>query len=282
MKQNIFLFSLLIFLNAGLSSQIILSGRWAGVIKYEKGSCMKDSVECDVLLNNSSGNISGTIIYFVSRKGKSLDHITSFRGSFYGKKLIVKELSIDLQNPKPKLCGNCLMKGELVFSTSDSMLFVNGNWGNADDMSMTTCPAAKISFSKKGALIDPLINWAKEKNPEVAVYNRKVSVKEIISVSIPVVQITVWDPSKEDKDSINLNLNSKWILENYEVKKEPKTIRVELNTNDDNLLLMHAINEGQIPPNTATIKISDGKKEYIVRLSSSLKHSEVIQIKYVP
>jgi len=48
-----------------------------------------------------------------------------------------------------------------------------------------------------------------------------------------------------------------------------------LNTN---LIVIKAHNLGKIPPNTSLMKIYDGKKVHIIKISSTLEHSGTVEL----
>lgn len=115
----------------------------------------------------------------------------------------------------------------------------------------------------------------------VKLKGRKLIVTHRIVVDRPNVTIKVWDHEEIDGDIVSLNLNENWLIENYELKKEPKVIPVVLHFGA-NKLISHAINLGQFKPNTAAISIFDGTKEQKVILESDMNTSSVIEIVYYP
>lgn len=110
---------------------------------------------------------------------------------------------------------------------------------------------------------------------------RKLIVTHRILVDRPNVTIKVWDHEQIDGDIVSLNLNENWLIQNYELVKEPKVIPVVLHFGA-NKLVSHAINLGQYKPNTAAISIFDGTKEQKVILESDMNTSSVIEIVYNP
>ena len=107
--------------------------------------------------------------------------------------------------------------------------------------------------------------------------DRTVLTKNQIEVSSKNLILQVWDNNKEDGDIISLKLNGEWILKNFRVKKSKNEIRLSL-TKKDNLLVLHAENLGDQPPNTAAISINDGIKVQELILNSDEDQSEAIRI----
>jgi hypothetical protein len=106
---------------------------------------------------------------------------------------------------------------------------------------------------------------------------RKVKMKETIEVSDTSITIFVWDKGKIDGDRIELYLNGTQILPDYTVGKNKKEVALHL-LPGKNYLVMHALNLGRVPPNTAAIKIMDGSKEKTIILNSDTNESGAIEL----
>ena len=111
----------------------------------------------------------------------------------------------------------------------------------------------------------------------VRIKQRRVIVKDEIEVSSADITIEYWDRYTEDGDSIDLFLNKNLILENERLTKVKKTLKVHLNQ-INNYLVVHAVNLGTEPPNTASVTVKDGKKIQNVSLTSDLRTSGALKI----
>lgn len=101
-----------------------------------------------------------------------------------------------------------------------------------------------------------------------------------IYVDTTVFEIDLYDYKIQDGDIVSINFNGDWILENYSLEGAPTKIKVKMNPEGKNYLILHAENEGRNPPNTMGLTYTyKGKKEKIT-LSSNLSESEMIEIKY--
>lgn len=109
--------------------------------------------------------------------------------------------------------------------------------------------------------------------------DRKLVVSDRIKVESSTVKISIWDHQTVDGDRVSLNLNGKWILENYELKKEKYELEVELDEGV-NTFVLYALNLGDIKPNTAALIVDDGEKQHRIILQSNLSKSGTLQIKY--
>ena len=117
----------------------------------------------------------------------------------------------------------------------------------------------------------PVIDTAK------SVKQRPVYVKDEIEVSSKDITIEYWDRYNEDGDSISLYLNNKPVLENTLLTKIKKSFTIHLDEKV-NYLVLHAINTGTEPPNTASVTVKDGKKIQNVSLTSNLRTSGALKI----
>jgi hypothetical protein len=111
--------------------------------------------------------------------------------------------------------------------------------------------------------------------------DRKVKVQEKIEVSDSTVMAEIWDKGIVDGDRISLYLNNVEILHDFTVGKHKKEIVLHL-TPGKNYLILHALNLGRIPPNTAAIDIGDNGSEKQIILNSNLSISGALEITYKP
>lgn len=89
------------------------------------------------------------------------------------------------------------------------------------------------------------------------------------------IDLVVFDGGKADGDNINVSINNKTILNNYEIQKEQKRIPITLSSKKTSIVLK-ANNVGSISTNTAVIEIYvDGNK---IRALTNLKKDETTQI----
>jgi hypothetical protein len=91
--------------------------------------------------------------------------------------------------------------------------------------------------------------------------------------------LEIFDHMKQDGDIISLYYNGTWIFENLSLERKPKKFILQLNEKGKNYLILHAINEGSVPPNTIGINYTHKgrKKRYIMQ--SNLMTSQMVEIK---
>lgn len=107
--------------------------------------------------------------------------------------------------------------------------------------------------------------------------SRKVTQQKGIVVDSDDITIAVWDYAAIDNDTISLNFNGQWLLQEYGLVKQKKYIKVHLDK-QDNYILLYAHNLGSIPPNTLTMSINDGKAETVTRLESNLNTCGYVRV----
>ena len=107
---------------------------------------------------------------------------------------------------------------------------------------------------------------------------RSNTVIKTIEVENDMVKVDLYDNGEIDGDSISLFLNGKLLMSRKKLTAQPITLnlsREELQESND--LVMYAENLGTIPPNTALMVVTDGKKRYEVRITSDLQKSGTIK-----
>lgn len=85
------------------------------------------------------------------------------------------------------------------------------------------------------------------------------------------IVLKIWDAEIIDYDKITLIINGKEYLSNFEITNTIKIIKLPFE-NQQYVIEIIAINEGNYPPNTANIDLIDGENKY--RIVSSLKEGE--------
>jgi WD40 repeat protein len=122
-----------------------------------------------------------------------------------------------------------------------------------------------------------------DNNIPVKIKDRDVELQNTITVSKPEFDIEIWDRSVVDGDSISLNINGEWILQEYMVEKAKLKLHVKINPKaTNNYLILYAHNLGEISPNTAAVQVLIDGKEYKLTLSSDLKKSGALNFSYKP
>lgn len=109
---------------------------------------------------------------------------------------------------------------------------------------------------------------------------RKVKKGRVVPVENNKITITVFDNNKIDGDSISLYYGDSCIVESYKLTKKKKSFTIYIDKEHPRQLILYAVNQGEMPPNTASVIISDGKNSTSIVLSSDLKTCDSIQFMY--
>jgi hypothetical protein len=126
-------------------------------------------------------------------------------------------------------------------------------------------------FAKQG-----LISTVPEKIAE-----RKIKqAKNSIIAENAFLELELYDHFIEDGDTVSINFNGEWIVENMALTQKPKKVKLLLNNVGKNYLSLHAVNLGSRPPNTMAIKYTYRGQQKEIILNSDMKESELIEIEY--
>ncbi|OYZ03006.1 MAG: hypothetical protein B7Y37_00770 [Sphingobacteriia bacterium 28-36-52] len=97
------------------------------------------------------------------------------------------------------------------------------------------------------------------------------------------IQVDLFDNGTIDNDTISVFHNNKQIIKHGRLAFNPISIKIKCST-EDNLheLVVVAENLGEIPPNTALMVITAGKKRYEVFLTSNESRNAKVVIEFIP
>lgn len=241
------------------------TGVWKGELKQHPQKVFYFEIHVEEVKEN--GEFTGTT--YIESYGESLsqkgDYGTiRFTGNWQGNQVNIQETAIIKELKKSSLYGWCIKKLSLTYREENDEMILEGPWNAPNG-----CPPGTLMV--KRALNKPIHNLD-------TLENRVIETKYQAEVKKNELTLTLWDHNLIDGDRVSLNLNGEWILESYTLQKEKKAINLTL-TQKENILIMHAINLGTSPPNTATIVINDGQTEQTFILNSNEGKSEAITIR---
>ncbi len=110
--------------------------------------------------------------------------------------------------------------------------------------------------------------------------SRDTRIRREITSKRRVVHLRFWDNAEIDGDTISVSLNGRYILTEHALDHKKKRVKVVLEPGE-NVIVVHAHNEGRIPPNTAAFSIRTGlfSREQLV-FSTNMKRNESIIVTY--
>jgi hypothetical protein len=109
---------------------------------------------------------------------------------------------------------------------------------------------------------------------------REKTVSKEITVQSDSLKVDFFDNGEIDGDSISIFYNDKLIAFNRLLSTKAVHFTVALDTTREiNEITMFADNLGSIPPNTALMVVTDGKKRYEIPMASNLQKNATLRIK---
>jgi hypothetical protein len=118
--------------------------------------------------------------------------------------------------------------------------------------------------------------------PKVLI-DRENSLVRTIQTDESFIQIDLYDNGSIDHDSISVFHNNVQVVKNGGLSYTPITLKIRMSKEDPrHEFIMVAENMGEIPPNTALMVITAGKKRYEIFLTSTEEKNAKIIIEYKP
>jgi hypothetical protein len=112
---------------------------------------------------------------------------------------------------------------------------------------------------------------------------RKNTEQSHIAVNVKTINLKVYDNAIVDGDTVSIYYNGKLLLNRRLLSEKAIEINLELDENQTrHEIILFAENLGSIPPNTALIVITAGKKRYELFASASLEENAVLVFDYQP
>ena len=161
----------------------------------------------------------------------------------------------------PNSCKICMKNFYLTYTKDGKVETLNGTWNGKIKGTELECSGGPISLSR-------IKESAFKAIPEVLTDTGKV-------------RLDFYDNATIDGDSITVLVNKKIVVVHQMLTARPITAWVHVSVDEPFFEVeMVAENEGRIPPNTALLIITAGKKKYQLFLSADKKKSAVIRIIY--
>lgn len=161
----------------------------------------------------------------------------------------------------PTTCKICMKNFYLTYTKDGKVETLNGVWDGKVKATELECSGGPITLSRIKESVFKAI-------PEVVTDSGKV-------------RLDFYDNATIDGDSITVLVNKKIVVTHQMLTARPITAWVHVSVDEPFFEVeMVAENEGRIPPNTALLIITAGKKKYQLFLSADKKKSAVIRIIY--
>lgn len=233
-----------------------MSGFWKGTLSM-RGCFPENNIELQISQKGISA-IGDSYHYqdvnnYVKKK---------FTGSYdaAAKKLTLQEGIVSTYHI-PGRCVICVKKFELVYSKKGNIETLSGYWAGNVLGSNISCEGGQIVLTR-------IAESAFKEIPE-------------IKVDTGTIRLDFYDNAQVDGDSITVLVDKQVVLTHQRLSAKPITtyLRIDLN-NTFHEVEMVAENLGSIPPNTAILIITAGKKRYLLNLSSGESKSAMVRFVY--
>lgn len=129
----------------------------------------------------------------------------------------------------------------------------------------------------KDPRIEQDITYTSDGTPK-RIKRRKVVSQREIRVRSREAVITIWDHAAADHDTISINVNGEWLIQEYELVKKKLVLNYSFKQGD-NFIILYAHNLGTTPPNTASIMVDDGIRRQTLELRSTLRNCGTLKVR---
>jgi len=258
-----------------------LNGIWKGTLTQGLGGCYPQYF-LELQINFANNNIVGKAYdYYDTTKYVKL----SFTGKYNPQthRLVLIENKV-LQYNIPVDCVPCIKTYDLTWSAAGNDEILTGEWKGHISNKQDACPPGKIKL-KKAPYSDFPVDI--EQNDTLAQLQQKIHLKprekqlvNTVLVDTSKIKIQLYDNAEIDGDTITVFINNKLLLYQQRLTERPLEIDFNAFPETDYELVMYADNLGTIPPNTALMVITAGKKKYELFLSSSEQKSAAVKFRY--
>lgn len=298
---------LLVLLLASLQSQSqTVFGYWYGFATV-KSAGLSNNYLLELILQPEKGSVSGVLNYYFKNNFRSM----AVKGNYDGTNRLLSLYNIAVpyhgSNADMEIECQMNMKASLRVAKAGSNLIgvmtslpeykytctdLNFNLTfNADISKQDSVLKAIREFKEQNQVWTPS---KRDTLTTVRIIQRKVTnyfvenlykqrekvVGQEIAVQSDKLMIDFYDNGEIDGDSVSVFFNDQLMA--YSQKLSNSAIHFDLqldSTREVNEITMFADNLGSIPPNTALMIVTDGEKQYEIRLSSSLQKSATLRIR---
>ncbi|MFI5151690.1 MAG: hypothetical protein ACHQET_00055 [Chitinophagales bacterium] len=258
-----------------------LNGIWKGRLTQEPGGCYPQYF-IELQISFSENQITGKVYdYYDTSRFIKLSFTGRYNPGTHRMVLIENKI---LQYSIPADCVPCIKTYDLVYSKNADEETLEGEWKGHIVERQKTCPPGKIIL-KKVLKSDFVVEISQP--DELAQIQEKIHIQprvtdlvKTVMVSVPEIKIDLYDNAEIDNDTISVFMNGKLLLYRQMLTDKPLTIHFNAIPDTEYELVMYADNLGLIPPNTALMVVTAGRKKFEVFLSSSEEKSAAVKFIY--
>lgn len=304
MKRIVFLICLLTGLQ-GFSQSV--SGYWYGNANVKSNSSANNYL-VELILQQDRSLVKGVMNYYFKNTFRSISVTGNYNATT--RQLVLRNIPLTYHGSKANMEVDCIMDLYGILRVAQAGSSLIGSFNNTKPEYRYTCVDVDFNLkmnadaSKTDSILRAIREY-KEVNQvwkptytdtlvAATVIPRKVInyvvdnefrkrenvVSNEIEVATDSLSVDFYDNGEVDGDSISIFYNNELIAFNRILSTRSVHFDIALDTTKEvNEIAMFADNLGTIPPNTALMVVSDGKKRYEIRMSSNMEKNAILRIR---
>lgn len=303
MKKLLVLIALLFSLHA--SSQSVF-GYWYGYGNVDTRSATNNYM-VELILQPEKGFVKGILNYYFKNTFRSIQ----VKGNYNTKTRLLSlyNVPVTFHASNNNMEIDCIMTFQATLRVAKAGSNLAGTFISLPEYKYTCVDinfnlALNADISKKDSVLQaireykesyqvwkpsvfdtlPSVNVVQRKVINYVIENRFKERENVVSGEIEVesdsVKVDFYDNGEIDGDSVSVFFNKQLLA--FSQKLSTRSIHFDLAldpSKEVNELSMYADNLGSIPPNTALMIVTDGRKQHEIRLASSLDKNATIRIR---
>lgn len=240
-----------------MSFSQVLTGLWKGTLTQEPGGCFPTyNLELQIKINDTK--VTGVCYHYsdtrnyVKKNFEGVYHTNTRSISINEKDILAFQIPSD--------CTPCVKTYDLWYSSNQKET-LSGDWSGFVLDTRAACQPGHIVLSR-----------IQESAFE--------GIQEIL-VDTGNIRLDFYDNGEIDNDSISVLVNNKVVLSNEKLGSKPVSLNIRMeNSKEMQEVVMKAENLGSIPPNTALLIVTVGRKRYKLFMTSTDKRNAAVRFIY--
>lgn len=256
MKQCLLLLTLCLITHCTIYAQDV-SGVWKGGLTITGGCFPENHIELQLTISGSY--ITGSSYQYLNTENYIRKDINGTYDRTSQSFSIQESAAIRYQIPNT--CSICIKNYRLTYTKEGDKELLTGTWTGNIMGSGNRCQPGTIVLSR----------------------SRESVFKEPprINVDTGMIRLDFYDNGEIDGDSISVMVNKNVVVSHQKLGIKPITTHIKVDVNSPfQQVEMIAENLGSIPPNTALLIITAGKKKYRLFLSSTNSKTAMVRFVY--
>ena len=259
-----------------------ITGIWKGKLTQLPGGCFPEYF-IELQIQQFEQSLTGvTYDYYDTERFVKLKFSVQLNTA--SKKIIISESQV-LTSKIPPDCIPCIKTYELTWSKENNEEVLRGSWKGVELGSASSCPPGELYLKKSAKSAfgpEPIEQHVKRVQVQKAVTpeTRKIEIVKTLFVDTSKITLELYDNGQVDGDTISIFLNEELILYKKRLSEQPITLDFPVQADRDYKVILFADNLGSIPPNTALMVVTAGKRKFEIYLSSSEQKSAAVIFRY--